>query len=100
MALPKVQTKLGHYEPFYEPSLGVSQITGLRYHANCSWARNTSESMQHLLHAIHAIAWNTQNGLFWFETVCHTVKNRYYTAACVHLYYIRGLLHALHVINI
>ena len=55
--------------------------------------------MQHLLHAIHAIAWKTQNGLFWFETVCHTVKNRYYTAACVHLYYIRGLLHALHVIT-
>ena len=55
--------------------------------------------MQHLLHAIHAIAWKTQNGLFGFETVCHTVKNRYYTAACVHLYYIRGLLHALHVIT-
>ena len=68
-------------------------------YANFSWARNTSESMQHLLHAIHAIAWKTQNGLFGFETVCHTVKNRYYTAACVHLYYIRGLLHALHVIT-
>ena len=56
--------------------------------------------MQHLLHAIHAIAWKTQNGLFWFETVCHTVKNRYYTTARVHLHYIRGLLHALHVISI
>ena len=55
--------------------------------------------MQHLLHAIHAIAWKTQNGLFWFETVCYTVKNRYYTAVSVHPCYIHGLLHALHVIT-
>jgi len=57
--------------------------------------------MQHLLHAVHDIAWKTQNNLFWFETVVTLLSTDTDTTqlVCVHPCYVRWLLHGLHVIT-
>jgi hypothetical protein len=53
--------------------------------------------MQHLLHAVHDIAWKTQNNLFWFETVVTMLSTDTTQLVCVHPCYVRWLLHGLHV---